>query len=298
MQSLAGVVPQAAAADAMPLQYQESLIKLGFPSPLLRASINGRQFWFIIDTGAGVHALASWFVSAAGLKSQPTTATATGSTGESENHVAMVENTVLRLDGDRELKLREAIVVELPKIFAEQQIAGLLSPQLLAAPHTAAVLDLRAPRLRFEPFDAAVAALRREHGTISTGARACRNPDSPFENRQYAASIRVNGIDGTMLVDSGATGTVAFSHSHIASALTSSASGTDHTQGVGGAVHTTRTVSGARLERGGATATIKLAIGGAAPDCGSDGLLGMDALRQCVLVLGDTFAWFCDAHSR
>jgi hypothetical protein len=251
--------PRSGLTDAIPLHYQESLIELGFPSPLLRATLSGQQVWFIIDTGAGVHVFASWFVSAARLEPRQTPGTVTGSTGESENHLAMVESTVLRLEGDRELKLREAVILELPKIFAEQRIAGLLSPQLLAGPHSAAVLDLRVPKLRFEPFDTAVDAFKREHRVISTGSRACRNPESPFENRQYAASIRVNDIDGTMLVDSGATGTVAFPNSR---------------------------------------ATINLTIGGAAPGCGSDGLLGMDALRQCVLVLGDTFAWFCDAPSR
>ena len=297
MPALAGG-PRPSSADAIPLQYQESLIKLGFPSPLLRATVGGQQVWFIIDTGAGVHAFATWFVTAAGLKPRPTTAAVTGSTGETDNHLSMVESTVLQYEGDREFTLREAIVVELPGIFAEQRIAGLLSPQLLAAPHTAAVLDLRVPRLRFEPFDAAVGTLKREHGMISTGSRACRNPESPFENRQYAASIRVNGISGTMLVDSGATGTVAFQNSHIVSGLPSGGSGINRTQGVGGTAQTTRTVSGVRLERGGTTATIKLIIGSAAPGCGSDGLLGMDALRQCVLVLGDAIAWFCDAPSR
>ncbi|HEX3604229.1 MAG TPA: aspartyl protease family protein [Steroidobacteraceae bacterium] len=273
-------------------------MKLGFPSPLLQATVSGQQVWFIIDTGAGVHTFASWFVSAAGIGSRQTNGSVTGSTGATESRLTKAEGTTLQLDDDRKLTLREAIVVDLPSIFAEQRIAGLLSPQLLAAPHTAAVLDLRVPRLRFEPFGTAVGSLGRKHVMILTGVRACRNAQSPFANRQYAAVIKVDGIDGTMLVDSGATGTVAFPESQIASKLASRASETNRTQGVGGTVQTTRKVHGVRLERGGTAATSDLIIGGAAGSCGSDGLLGMDALRQCVLVLGDRFAWFCDATSK
>jgi hypothetical protein len=130
---------------------------------------------------------------------------------------------------------------------------------------------------------------------ISTGSQVCRSAESSLENRLYAASVRVNGIDGVMLVDSGATRTLAFPDSRIASELASSVSGTNRTQGVGGTVQTMRNVPGVRVARGSTTATINLIIGGSASGCGSDGLVGMDALRQCVLVLGDTFAWFCDA---
>ena len=43
--------------------------------------------------------------------------------------------------------------------------------------------------------------------------------------------------------------------------------------------------------------TIAVTIGGSAPSCGPDGLIGMDALRQCVLVLGESaFAWSCQAE--
>jgi hypothetical protein len=52
-----------------------------------------------------------------------------------------------------------------------------------------------------------------------------------------------------------------------------------------------------RFERGGTASTIAVTIGGSAPSCGPDGLIGMDALRQCVLVLGESaFAWSCQAE--
>jgi hypothetical protein len=292
---LAAAATQPNRADGIPLTYQESLAKLGFPSPLLRATVRGQQAWFIVDTGAGVHTLASWFVTAAGLKPRQTTDTLTGATG-AQSHVTIVENTAMRLDGGRKLGIREAYVAEFPSIFAEHRIAGLLSPQLLASPHTAAVLDLRVPILRFDPFDRAVENLKREHPTISNGSAVCKSAEKP-SHRQYLASVKANGIDGALLMDTGAAVTMASPDSRIASELMSRVSGTNFTQSLGGAAQTTHTVPDVRLERGSRAVTINLTVGGVAW-CGADGRIGMDALRQCVLVLGRTaFAWSCDASA-
>jgi Aspartyl protease len=291
-----GVAPRSKAADMLPLQYQRTMIALGFPSPLLRATVRGQPVWFIVDTGASVNTLASWLVSAAHLEPRQTTATAIGSTGV-EKPIRVVSNQIIQLDGGRDLTLREAIVVEFPPVFAKQRIGGLLSPQLLAPEHLASVLDLRLPTLRFEPFEIAVARLGRSRPLISSGSRVCRNAESPFENRQYAASVTTDGIAGTLLVDTGATSTLAAPGSRIAAALTDRASESGRAQGVGGDVQTRRKAPNVRFERGGAASTIAVIIGGSTPSCGPDGLIGMDALRQCILVLGESaFAWSCQAE--
>jgi predicted aspartyl protease len=291
-----GAAPRSNAADTLPLRYQPTMIALGFPSPLLRATVRGQPVWFIVDTGASVNTLASWLVSAARLEARQTTATASGSTGV-EQSVRMVANEKIQLDGGRDLTLREAIVVEFPPVFAEQRIGGLLSPQLLGPGQLASVLDLRVPSLRFEPFETAVARLGRNRPLISSGSRVCRNAESPFESRQYAASVTADDISGTMLVDTGATSTLAAPGSRIAAALSDRASESGRTQGVGGDVQTMRKAPDVRFERGGTASTIAVTIGGSTPSCGSDGLIGMDALRQCILVLGESaFAWSCQTE--
>src|SRR5215475_10933679 len=140
------------ASETISLRYEEKLVALGFPSPLLRATVGGQSAWFLIDTGASVHTLASWLVSAAHLSTRETTATVTGSTGMGKP-VRAVANQAILLEGGRLLELREAIVVEFPTNFATNKIGGLLSPQLLATGSDASVLDLRVPALRFDAFD-------------------------------------------------------------------------------------------------------------------------------------------------
>src|SRR6185369_8115158 len=109
---------------------------------------------FLIDTGASVHTLASWFVKDAGLQADAARGTARGSTGQ-EAGIRVVRQTDLAIEGGRRLPLAEAIVVDFPPMFEQLRIAGLLSPQLFANDDEAAVLDLRVASLRIEPFQAA-----------------------------------------------------------------------------------------------------------------------------------------------
>src|SRR5581483_5743528 len=262
----AGVAHIRAASD-IELQYDEALTKIGFPNPLLRGRIRGTDAWFIVDTGAGVHTLAAWVVRAAGIPTEASGSTTTGSTGAT-SVVRAASGEVIRRTDRSDITLRQAIVVDLPPVFEQQRIAGLLSPQLLAPAGDAAVLDMTAPRLSF------------------------RRDDAP--NAPPAAGVCVNRVAGTLLVDTGATRTIVAAPSAIAKALSPRASDGATTQGVGGSATSMRQVSTASVIVGGASATLPLMIGRAAPSCGADGLLGMDALRRCVLVLGESsFAIDC-----
>jgi hypothetical protein len=59
--------------DNIELEYDRRLSSIGFPNPLLKATVQGQTAWFIIDTGARVHTFASWLVSASGLRTFDTT---------------------------------------------------------------------------------------------------------------------------------------------------------------------------------------------------------------------------------
>ena len=61
-----------------------------------------------------------------------------------------------RLPNGDSLVLGSAIVTGFPSELREEEIGGLLNPQLLAGGGKAAVLDLRAPEFRLEDFDDAV----------------------------------------------------------------------------------------------------------------------------------------------
>src|SRR3954469_13300256 len=270
------------------LRYDPTLAAAGFPSPLLRVTIGGRRVWFIIDTGAGVHTIASWLVNAAGLTTRQSKAVVTGSTG-AEQPVRSIAPVRGRLDDGRTLSIGEGIVVEFPPLFQEHEIGGLLSPQLLAG-GDAVVLDLIAPSMTIAPPAVAIARV----GGADASARVCHNAESQFRNRLYAVQVTAAGTPASLLVDSGATRTVAADRSLVASQLASQAVSGSQTQGVGGAVTRTRQIPGITLSVAGANTTVDLTLGAVAGTCGQDGLLGMDALKHCVLVLGESaFGWSC-----
>jgi aspartyl protease len=273
---------------AIALHYDTTLAAAGFPNPLLRVTIGTRRVWFIIDTGAGVHTMAAWLVNAAGLTTRQSSATVTGSTG-AEQRVRALGPVRGRLDDGRTLSIPEAVVVEFPPLFQEHEIGGLLSPQLLAS-GDAVVLDLTAPSMTIAPQ---AAALARVGGADAT-ARVCRNGESQFRNRLYGVQVTAAGTPASLLVDSGATRTVAADQSLVARQLAARAVSGSQTQGVGGVVTSLRRIPGITLSIDGATTTVDLALGPVAGTCGEDGLLGMDALTHCVLVLGESaFGWSC-----
>src|SRR6478736_4670165 len=86
-----------AQADSIPLHYDAALVAQGFPSPVMRVNIAGQPpAQFLIDTGASVHTLASWFVKEANLQASAAQGIARGSTGE-ETGVRVVRPVELRL---------------------------------------------------------------------------------------------------------------------------------------------------------------------------------------------------------
>ena len=287
--SLPPHVSNGASPRASPLRYDSTLAAAGFPNPLLRLTIGGRTVWFIIDTGAGVHTIASWLVSAAGLRTHASSSAVTGSTG-AEQRVRAAEGISARLEDGRTLPIPEGVVVDFPGIFEEHEIGGLLSPQLLSR-NEGVVLDLRTPALSVEAFSAATARLR---STNVAEARVCHNAASPFRNGLYAVPATVAGTPATLLLDTGATRTVMGVESGIAQRLASQSAGGSSTQGVGGTVTTSQRVPGVPLVVAGTTTVVELTLAPAAGNCGAEGLLGMDVLRNCVLVLAESaFAWSC-----
>jgi hypothetical protein len=97
-----------------------------------------------------------------------------------------------------------------------------------------------------------------------------------------------------MLVDTGATATTLSGKSQIVPAIEDGSEPGPRSEGVGGEVKG-RMVRDVRLVRGGRIVTLSLSIGEVSERCGVQGILGMDALRSCLLILGEKeMAISCD----
>ncbi len=283
-----------AATRPLPIFYDAALVAKGFPSPLVKARIAGHEALFIIDSGASVNVLADWYARVAEV---PTTTTAAGTATGSGGKTAAVR-TAHRLRGHwsngQGFTLKEAIVVAFPSLFETLHLGGLVSPQLLAPVGTAAVLDLKIPSLKFVPFARALSDLHLLQA-ITVPQQVCRNPDSQFVNRVYLAPVTAAGVTDRVLIDSGATKTIFSAESNIAHAVETGSELGPRSEGVGGEVTGQRMVRNVQMLRGGQTIALSPSIGEVAAPCDAKGLLGMDALRSCLLILGDNeMAFSCD----
>jgi aspartyl protease len=277
----------------LPIFYDAALVAKGFPSPLVKARIAGHEALFIIDSGASVNVLADWYARLAEVPTTTAAGTATGSGGKT----AAVQ-TAHRLRGHwsngQGFTLKEAIVVAFPPLFETLHLGGLVSPQLLAPVGTAAVLDLKMPSLKFVPFARALSDLHLPQA-ITVPQQVCRNPDSQFVNRVYLAPVSTAAVTDRVLIDTGATKTIFSAESKIAHAIETASELGPRSEGVGGEVSGQRMVRNVQLIRGGQTVVLNPSIGEVAAPCDAKGLLGMDALRSCLLILGDSEMVFsCD----
>jgi len=91
-----------------------------------------------------------------------------------------------------------------------------------------------------------------------------------------------------VLVDTGATKTIFSEDSKIARAIESGSELGSPSEGVGGEVNARRIVRDVQLLRGGRIVALNPSIGEVSVPCDGKGILGMDALRSCLLILGDS----------
>jgi hypothetical protein len=279
---------------SVPIFYDSALSAQGFLSPLVKLRIGRQEALFIIDTGASVNTLADWLAEVARLPNEASNSTTKGSGGR-EVPFRVAHHVTARMNNGESITLQEAIVVSFPPIFKSLHIGGLLSPQLLPPIGMTAVLDLRKPSLRFLPLAKDAPQLQLA-SSPSSDTKACRNPASPFMNRLYLAVVSIAGLTDFLLVDTGATATLLSENSALTRALDDQMAaqgdprieGATRSEGVGGIVDATRLVPNVEVLRGGSIVVLNPSIGNLGSSCGETGILGMDGLRDCSLVLGDT----------
>ncbi len=274
---------------SLPIFYDPALAAQGFPNPLVKAAIAGHEALFIVDSGASVNVLADWYAEIVAIPTVTTAdSKAKGSDGKT-TEVRLAQQLEGRWSDGQRLALNEAIVVSFPPLFKSLHLGGLISPQLLAPVGMAAVLDLKRPSLRFVPLARALSHLQRSKAPMFPLAmtQVCRNADSQLVNRQYLAAVTSAGVTDLVLVDTGATKTIFSEQSKIAGAIGSGSERGPLSEGVGGAMKGQRIVRDVHLLRGGQTVVLNPSIGEVSVPCAAKGILGMDALRGCSLILGD-----------
>ena len=278
-----------ASADAtrlISLRYSAVLAKADFPSPAARLTVNGREAWFLVDTGAGVHVVASWFVDAAGLKVDDRFGEEVRGVDATGQPYAFrgLRNLAAQLDDGSALTVAVTAVADFPAEFQQFEIGGILNPQLLAGSGRAAALDLRVPELRLEPFEQAVQRLRARV-LPRDQVQVCTSPEAAVPNLLVAVAVSAGGRKGMLTVDSGAGVTKIVAGSGLVRGVRLAPGG--QTTGLAGKPQPFGVARGMKMKFGESRATLDVrVVEEAAPvGCGPDGFLGLDALRACAVVL-------------
>jgi len=246
--------------------------------PLVHGTIAGRGTMLLLDTGAYDHLLEGWFAH------ELADAEASGKTAAVIDHanrtVAMDRwsEVSLALDGwgplgtIRPLATRDATMG--PFTLG---IGGIVSPQKLN-PGGAVVLDFPGGEMVAEDLAHAEARLGGHRVSLGTAIRC---------GTAYILTGSIEGKEARLIVDTGAAATDLKATSAPGRALTGRSAVARDMVAVGGAV-TSRLISDATVILGQLKVRIDVPLvsdRAAMMRCASDGVVGMDVLASCVVVI-------------
>jgi hypothetical protein len=257
--------------------------------PLVRVLIGGRPTSMLLDTGASAHLLGGWFARGQKLPLAPSPRDVAVDHDGNPVVLQRTQDTEVVIEGWPPLPDRDWLVTELPTVFEERDVAGILSPQLLVGHGLSIVLDLRHGELRREP----AGEERRDGDALPGGCslaqapvRRCtgQGPDNG-SGPVYAIEADVEGRASVLVVDTGSTSSDLLSGSDASAALEARVTDVGRGAFTLSESAASKTVTGVHLRIGECSwsARMDLVRGTSAESCAHDGNIGMDLLRRCRL---------------
>jgi predicted aspartyl protease len=260
-----------------------------FPLPLVHGTVNGEPVWMLVDTGANSHVIASWVARKVGLPMRALGDVGSDHTGRAVSAYT-VDHPVVSIDEWGPLVDGPMLVTDVPEPIARIGIGAFVSPQWLAARGDAVVLDLPAREMRSEPWDDAQKAMDAVPGReiAPNGARLCEDTASAIKGLAFVLPASIDGHGVDLLVDTGAHRTDLLTTSKAGKLLAGRARPSkEQMYAASGLVRTSLVRAAAvRIGEWSMTTDIDLVPGIADPVCPRDGVVSMDALASCTLLLG------------
>jgi predicted aspartyl protease len=260
-----------------------------FPLPLVHGTIAGQPVWMLVDTGANSHVIASWVARKAGLAMRPLGDVGSDHTGRAVSAYS-VEHPGVSIDDWGGLPDGPMLVTDVPEPIERIGIGAFISPQWLGGIGDAVVLDLANREMRTAPWDDAAKALDSLPGEeiAPRGVRLCRDDASAIKGLAFVLRASVDGHGVDLLLDTGAHRTDLLSTSQAARVLAARATPNREQMYAASGLVKTNLVRAAEVRIGdwSLTSDIDLVPGVADPLCPRDGVVSMDALQSCTLLLG------------
>jgi predicted aspartyl protease len=259
------------------------------PLPLVHGTVAGEPVWMVVDTGATSHVIASWLARKMRLPMHALGEVGSDHTGRAVA-VYTVESPGVRIDGWGALAGGPMLVSDLPEPFEGIGIGVSLSPQWLGTAADAVVLDLPHHEMRTAPWAQAVMALQGAPGReiARRPARLCRDTASAIQGLEFVLPASIDGHAVDLLLDTGAERTDLLSPTRVGRIVAGRARPSEEPVYAAAGRVKTRLVQAAQVKIGdwSLTTDIDLVPGVSDPTCPRDGVVSMDALSTCTLLLG------------
>ncbi len=267
-----------------------------FPLPLVHGTVAGVPTLILIDTGANAHIIAGWLARKAQLTTRAFGDTGVDHSGHSIE-TRRAAHPQMHVDNWGDLPDEPMLVTDVPDAVRHLGIGAFLSPQQLATDDASIVLDFQKSEMR---------QLRKGETPDATSGnalaldppRVCVDKDSPLQGLAFVVRAQIEGHDADLLLDTGAHHSDLLMASKPAKALYSRSDPSHESVYAASGKVTPRTVHDAHIHVGALEVTRELdLIPGQEDDfCPRDGVLGMDVLKKCVLVLDrHTISGLCNS---
>jgi predicted aspartyl protease len=292
--------PVAPARDAAPksveraekhVAFQYELHGHHFPLPLVHGTVAGTPTWMLVDTGANSHVVAGWLARQIGLPLKRLGDLGSDHAGRTIT-TFRVDHPRMAIDEWGAVPDGPMLATEVPPLIEELGIGAFVSPQrLVEGDGGAVVLDFVGGEMRAGHYDSALHKLGHHGSSIApNGGRVCEDDASPIQGLAFVIPATIEGRTVDLLVDTGAQRSDLLVSSGVGKALTArSVPNKEQLYAASGRM-TSRTLRGATISVGdfAVKTDVDLIPGAADPYCPRDGVVSMDVLRACVLVLGRT----------
>jgi hypothetical protein len=252
-------------------------------------TINGHPVLMLVDTGANSHVIAGWLARKIGMPMKKLGDIGTDHVGKSIATYRL-DDVDLAVDDWGKLRTTTVLATEVPEVIEKLGIGAFISPQRLDEEGDAVVLDLAKGELRSAWWDVEQKAMS-ENGTPLfdvDSARMCDDSDGPIRGLAYVVGSTIESQKVSLLVDTGAQHSDLFASSGPGQRLLDKSMVNKEAMYTASGKVRARTLKSAHITTGNFAVTSDVGLIQGAPDasCPRDGVLAMDVLRSCTLLLG------------
>lgn len=260
-----------------------------FPLPIVSGTIAGQPTLMLVDTGANSHVIAAWFARRLSLPMKKLGDIGTDHVGKSIA-TYRVEKPEIAIDDWGRLSTGTVLATEVPSVVEKLGIGAFISPQRLDEEGDSVVLDLAKGEIRSAWWDDAYGDLA-SHGhpiVAEEQGRACEENDGPVKGLAFVIPSVIESHKVQLLVDTGAQYSDVFTSSPAGQKLVGHSKPHKEAMYTASGKISARKLKGARVTTGSfvVTTDVDLIQGAADSSCPRDGVLAMDVLRTCTMLLG------------